>query len=382
MITGLKLLKVYKKTPEKAYLRIIEKTLKTAARLQGQNVNLNSGEKPGKIIHEYREDGYSHLSRRPYNWYIYPGHTLRNYDSVDATPLFLILAAEYYNTTQDGNLLQNLLPNVKKAFNYLENFSPKRGNKLFLEYQLHRTGNHGGLVNQGWMDSVDSVLINRKPPRQPMALVEVQGYYFKALKLWSSVFKSIDDRGFSVKLDSKANNLKEEFNKLFIMKTHDLYYFAQALFAQEAIILEVRSNPGHCLWAAVENNGKLESIIEDKYVSDIVKRLMEPDLFTESGGIRTLSSESSFFDPFSYHNGSVWPFDNGIIAEGFDNFGFGREAERIRQAVLRGVNKFATPVELYCVDIDGKIKEYIEKNGHFGAHKQAWTAATILDFTT
>ena len=180
MITCLKLLKVHKKKPDDVFLRIIKHTIQTAVRLQGKKINLKSGEKPGKIIHEYREKGYYHLMKHPFHWYIYPDKTLRNYDSVDATPLFLILAAEYINTTNDVKLLESLIPTVETAFNYLKEFSPKGGSRIFLEYQLHRPIPHGGLVNQGWMDSVDSLLIYGKPPKEPVALVEVQGYYFKA----------------------------------------------------------------------------------------------------------------------------------------------------------------------------------------------------------
>ena len=381
MITCLKLLRVYKKKPDKIYPRIITKTIKTAANLQGKTINLRSGEKPGKIIHEYREKGYYHLIDGPNPWYIYPDKTLRNYDSVDATPLFLILVAEFYNFTKDGHLLKEVLPSVKAAFDYLYKFSPKGGNRLFLEYQLHRPKYYGGLVNQGWMDSVDSILIYGKPPKEPIALVEVQGYYFKALKLWSDIFQKIDaDRAKICK--RRALKLKEEFNNLFLMRNENHFYFSYAIFANMAQILEVRSNPGHCLWATVQKEGKgLESIIDNQYIPGMVKRLMRPDLFDPKAGIRTLSRESKFFDPCSYHNGSVWPFDNGLIVEGLENFGYYKEADKIKRAVLDSISKLGTMAELYCT-FGGEIKEYKEHGGHYGAHKQAWTAATILDFTT
>src|SRR3989304_2638512 len=184
MITCLKLLRVHKKNPNDVFLRIVRHTIQTAIRFQGKTINLKSGEKPGKIIHEYREKDYYHLTSKTRPWYLYPDKTLRNYDSVDATPLFLILAAEFYNLTDDAQFLKGILPSVEAAFTYLQKFSPKEGNQLFLEYQLHRPKTYGGLVNQGWMDSVDSILIYGEPPREPVALVEVQGYYYKALRLW------------------------------------------------------------------------------------------------------------------------------------------------------------------------------------------------------
>lgn len=380
MITCLKLLRVYEKKPDEIFLRIIRHTIRTAIRLRGKEINLKSGEKPGKMVHEYREKGYDYLTKKPINWYVYPNKTIRNYDSVDATPLFLILAAEYYNATNDKNLFEDILPAAEKAFEYLTKFSPKSGNKLFLEYQLQRPEDHGGLVNQGWMDSIDSILIYGEPPKEPIALVEVQSYYWKALRLWSRIYENIDKTRAET-LKSRADQLKKEFNNKFLMRSKDLYYFVYAIFGQIAHILSVRSNPGHCMWASIIENGKPESIIEDQYMPDVVHRLLNPDLFVEGAGIRTLSTESKFFDPCSYHNGSVWPFDNGLIAEGFENFGYKKEAQQIKSSVINAVSQFGTMLELYCA-FDGKIKEYVEHGGHYGAHEQAWTAATILDFTT
>jgi len=381
MITGLKLLRVYKKKPDEIYLRIVDKIIRTAARLQGKEINYLSGEKPGKIIHEYREEGYYHLTDEAKPWYIYPDKTLRNYDSTDATPLFLILTAEYFNLSNDTNFLENILGAVENAFAWAEKYGHKGGAKLFLEYKLHRPNFIGGLVNQGWMDSQDSILLFGKPPKEAIALVEHQGYYFKALRLWAEIYKKIDNEKYR-KYKDRADKLKEEFNRLFLMKDGDLFYFAYATIAQRAHLLEIRSNPGHCLWSAVKVGPKYESIIDEKYIKDVVKRLLKPDLFVPTAGIRTLSTKSKFYNPNSYHNGSIWPFDNGLIAEGFENFGFKEEAEKVKNAVLNTVGKFGTAIELYCVDEKGSVKGYAGNGGRTGSQKQAWTAATILDFTT
>jgi len=303
-ITGLKLLRVHKKRPDPVYLGIVKKTLKTASRLQGKEINLASGEKPGKLIHEYREAGYSHLISEERPWYIYPDRTLRNYDTTDSTPLFLILAAEFYNLTKDEKFLKEILGTVEKAFHYAEEFGHKGGKRVFLEYQLHRPSPHGGLVNQGWMDSIDSILIHGKPPREPIALVEAQGYYFKALKLWAQIYQKIN-KTKAAKLEARASELDKEFDRVFLNRSEGLYYFGQAIFAQKAEIIEVRSNPGHCLWAAVKTNRELKSIINGEYIPDVVARLMKPDMFEPNVGIRTLSTKSKFFDPYSYHNGSI-----------------------------------------------------------------------------
>jgi glycogen debranching enzyme len=379
MISCLKLLRVYKRKPDKILLRIISNTLKTAVRLQGKTINPMSGEETGKIIHEYREKGTETLKSREAPWYTYPDGTLRNYDSIDSSPLFLILAGEYYNLIRDKSFLDSILPSVENVFYWIKNYGNLNTNDEFLEYFLHRPEPYGGLANQGWMDSGESLLIYGKPPKEPVALVEVQGYYFKALRLWADIYQKINKEK-SQELRKTSEKVKGEFNNLFLLRTEELHFFAQAIFSGKAQILERRSNPGHCLWASVERDGKFESVIDDNYIPDVVQRLMKPDLFDPIGGIRTLTTKSRFFDPCSYHNGSFWPFDNGLIAEGFENFGFNKEAKMMKTAVLGVIKEFNSPIELYCLK-DGKTIEYKEGDIR-SAKKQAWTAATILDFIT
>ena len=291
----------------------------------------------------------------------------------------MILVAEYFELTKDKIFLNNTLPSVEKAFFWAKEYGHKGGNKIFIEYKLQRPQSMGGLVNQGWMDSKDSLMVFGKPPKEPIALVETQGYYFKALCLWSEILKDIDNKK-SLELKETAKKLKNHFNRFFLMKSLNLNYFSYAIFSQKAHILEIRSNPGHCLWSAVKNGGKYESIIEERYTRDVVKRLMKPDLFVQGAGIRTLSSVSKFYDVCAYHNGSIWPFDNGLIAEGFENFGYQKESQMVKESVLSAISYFGTPIELYCAKENGSLQEYKEGNIH-GTHKQAWTAGTILDFT-
>ena len=119
MITGLKLLRVFQKKSDQIFLRIIKNTLQTAANLQGKTTNPFSGEEPGKIIHAYKKKGYRRLISLERPWYTYPDKTLRNYDSVDATPLFLILAAEFYNLTDDGVFLKQILPLWEESYVFI-----------------------------------------------------------------------------------------------------------------------------------------------------------------------------------------------------------------------------------------------------------------------
>ena len=133
-----------------------------------------------------------------------------------------------------------------------------------------------------------------------------------------------------------------------------------------------RSSMGHVLWAASQR----ECVLEQKYVPALRKRLLARDLFVHKAGIRTLSSRSSRYDPMSYHNGSIWPHDTAMLAEGLENFGFEEDAKAVRQALLRAYAHFRTPVELYSWRRG--LREYAPANGHRACRVQAWSVASLL----
>jgi glycogen debranching enzyme len=133
---------------------------------------------------------------------------------------------------------------------------------------------------------------------------------------------------------------------------------------------------GHTLWASYRGGIIPESIVEDQHIPALVRRLMTRDIFVPGAGIRTLSSGSKRYDPVSYHNGSIWPHDTAIIAEGFDNFGYIGEAHTVRNSLLQAYRHFKTPIELYAYD-EG-FKEYEGVNGSRACRVQAWSAASLL----
>ena len=396
LITSLELLHVYQTTGQQEFLNIVRKVLITMADLQGKELNIESGEEPGKVIHEYRTEGYERLVKpdgangleKP--WYVYPDNILRNYDTVDATPLFLIAVYRYrqvvrQQTGQDDPEFDSLLlPSVKAAINWIFWYGDSN-NDGFIDYQLKAERNFGGLVNQNWMDSGEATFHETgEDVPYPIAPVEAQAYVFLALKLWGAYFKKTrgrdvaEDRDASRLLLRRADELKQNFNQRFVFRSGDSVLVGSAIDGQGRLLKSVRSSMGHCLWASLnqQEDGQTECILDQQYIDPVVKRLLAPDMFVPEAGIRTLSSKSSQYNPNSYHNGSIWPHDNSMIAQGLANFNYTDEAWLIRIAVLKAVTFFENPVELYIYDQG--LDDWRAPWGQTGNRVQAWSAAAIL----
>jgi len=211
------------------------------------------------------------------------------------------------------------------------------------------------------MDSTESLFYedsNERPP-YPIAPVEVQAYAWKALTVWG--------------YDARASKLKVAFNKHFVRKTPWGVSLAFALDGNGAPLTSPRSSMGHVLWASIGQ----ESILDAKYIAPLRKRLMAPDLFVPSAGMRTLSARSKHYDPHSYHNGSIWPHDTAMVADGLENFGFTHDAARVRQALLNAYSHFKTPLELYAWQRG--LREYSPPNGQKACRVQAWSTAALLN---
>lgn len=381
LITSLKLLRVYKKTGVDDLIRIARKSLLTLAKVQGVKINIESGEEPGKIIHEYRPTNHEHLSKRPERpWFVYEDQALRNYDSVDSTPLFLISVYRYWQYTNDLEFIEQILPNVKAALEWIRIFGDSNGDG-FVDYQMSKDRLSGGLTIQNWMDSLDSVFHETEGTLiYPMAPVEVQAYVYLALALWSKYFVSSDPQ-LSQALWKQAVWLKKVFNEKYITTDpNGNIYLAWKLDGEGKQFRSVRSNMGHVLWASTNkrDDGEILSILDKKLVPHVVRRLMMPDIFEPIAGIRTLSILSRNFKPNSYHNGSIWPHDNSMISEGFEIHGYKKEAEEVKQALLNSISHFDTPIEL-LVFIEGNFSDYCSSLGQKSCKIQAWSAAALLD---
>jgi glycogen debranching enzyme len=381
-ITILKILNIHAKKPDTSLLEICRRTLLTHAQLQGKNVNLESGEQPGKFVHEFRPDNYDRLVNRPKPWYVYPDGMLRNYDSIDSTPLLLIAIYKYWQQTQDHEFLVQVLNQVELGLDWLINYGDS-DHDFLIEYQLPADRKCGGLVVQSWTDS-HNCLIQKDGsfPLYPIAPIEVQAFAWLALKLWSDYFSQHANKlTLSKKLAKFAQQLKTKFNQVFIFKDHDVAYGAQVLDGRKKQITTVTANPLLCLWASYGTGLGRESILESDLIPDLVWRAFKSDLFDPQAGIRTMSSLEPQYESnvTSYHNGSFWPMLNGLIHEGLLNFGFQQQADLLKTSSLLPISYFNCPIELYLHHQTRGYLEYQSLSGKKGCRYQAWSAAAILD---
>ncbi len=376
-ITVLMTLKALENDPEgvnidrEKLIAMCRRTLLTIADLAGTEFNDQSGEAPGKFIHEYRVDKFEHLT----NWYLYPGPVMKNYDSIDATPLGLVAMCKYFLMTHDGDFLRQVLPAVKKGLHWMMEYGDIDGDGL-LEYEFSPERN-GGLHVQSWTDSEDSLRqADGSFPDYPIAPVEVQGYVFWALKLWSDFFGEQWPE-----LSLFASYLKYSFQEKFVYQEGEYQFLAQALDGNKKQIKTVTGNPLLLLWSTYEGLWGKEAVIDASLITDLVHRSFKADLFDDTAGIRTMSISSPTFNSGqdSYHNGSFWPKLNGLAYEGLINWGYLEEARRLRQASLLPLAHFATPIELYTKGADGGYLEYKNASGQVSCRNQAWSAAVMLD---
>lgn len=385
-ITVLKLLEVHKRQPHEKILDLCKRTLLTHHTLQGESYNIESGEEPGKYVHEYRPSNYERLTQRPRPWYIYDDGRLRNYDSVDATPLLMQAMHEYYMVTGDTDFLNTVLPGVIKGLQWLLTDADKDQDFL-IEYELPSQRISGGLVVQSWTDSIASLTqLDGSFPIYPIAAVEVQAIAWKCIKTWAEFFKKKSNPEISPqKLLTFASKQKEAFREHFLFEDSGYTYAAQAVDGKKRAIKTITSNPLLCLWASrKEVDKKVEAIIDAKTVEDFVNRGFMSDLFDPLAGLRTMSRQSPLFDPsvHSYHNGSFWPMLNGLIHEGLHLWGYEKEAKKLENASLEAIAYFNSPIELYCSVSPGEYHNYRSPSGKRGCLYQAWTAASMLNWLT
>jgi glycogen debranching enzyme len=285
-------------------------TLLFLARNQATDHDPLRDAEPGKILHELRRGEFARSNLIPHTPY---------FGSVDSTPLFVVLAAEYWRATADLDTIRTLRASLDAALTWIDEFGDLDGDG-FIEYQRRSPD---GLLNQGWKDSDDSIVhADGRLASGPISLVEAQGYAFMAKHRISDVYEALGDSGRAGALRHEAAGLKRSFNDAFWMPEEGT--FALALDGHKNQVGSVTSNPGHCLFAGIVDSDKAAGVAE---------RLMGPDLFS-GWGVRTLARHHRAFDPVSYHNGSVWPHDNAIIAEGLGGYGFSLEAERIAAALF------------------------------------------------
>lgn len=380
LITSLTLLDVFDRTRDTYYLSLVRKVLANLAELQGTVVNIESGEEPGKIIHEYRPDRHEHLTQTGAPpWYVYENGEMRNYDTADATSLFLMTAHAYLRASRDDAFIDQILPNIRAAIEWMRTYGDSNADGLF-DYRFHPDRTSGGLRTQSWMDSHESIFFEESDdePRYPIAPVEVQAYSYVAFRAWADFFLTRDTH-LANDLSARARVLKKAFNATFILREkRGRISLAFAIDGAGRQLVSARSSMGHCLFAAwqSEEGAMPDSVLDAEYIPAIARRLLAPDVYVPLAGIRTLSIRSCAYDPNSYHNGSIWPHDTAIVAEGLEKFGFREEAKRVRRGLMRAYAHFNTPVELFVYA--GGYQEYCGPNGQGACRIQAWSAASLL----
>jgi glycogen debranching enzyme len=301
-------------------------TVRMLADLQGMRVDPITEEEPGKIMHELRPK--TDFGAVPI------GSRGAYYGSVDATPLFVMLVDELFRWEADESILKELLPHVDRALQWMDQFGD-RDSDSFLEYQ-RKTDR--GLINQGWKDSSDGInFADGQIAQTPIALAEVQAYAYGAYLARAHIASSSGDDSIRQQCEDKAAALKKAFNETFWLP--DRGWYAEGLDRDKRPIDSLASNMGHCLLTGIADADKA-TIVADQ--------LMSPEMFS-GWGVRTLASSMGAYNPMSYHNGSIWPHDNALIAAGLMRYGYTEQAQRIAMALLDAADAFDGRLpELFC----------------------------------
>jgi glycogen debranching enzyme len=285
--------------------------LQTLADLQADADDASIDAEPGKIVHEVRN------GRGARAWF--PAY----YGSLDATPLYLVLLSEVWRWTDDATLVQELKGPALRALGYGD-----LDGDGFVEY-LRRS--ERGLANQSWRDSgISQKFADGSLARAPIAPVEVQGYVYDAKLRMAELAREIwRDRELAERLEREAAELARRFDEAFWIDERGGYY-ALGLDADKSRIDSLGSPIGHLLWSG---------IVPPERVDAVVDRLMGEELWS-GWGVRTMSSTDGGFNPLEYHNGTVWPHDNSLIAWGLARYGRVAEAHRIVRRMLNAAAYF------------------------------------------
>lgn len=307
-------------------LRYARAAVRFLARRQGRTTSAFREEQPGKILHELRRGELANLHTVPHTPY---------FGAVDTTPLWLLALCELTMWTGDLEGFELMHDAVEAAAGWLDGDGDPDGDG-FVEYERR---SRAGLLNQGWRDSGDAVVhADGTAARGPIALAEVQGYVYYARRRLAAVYGQLGDVERAERMAQRARDLKRRFNERFWMD--DEGFFAMALDGEKRQVKTVCSSIGHCLWAR---------IVDDEHVDAVAHRLMAPDMFT-GWGVRTVSKQSRVYNPMSFYNGSVWPFDTAIIANGLKKHGYAQESNRLALGLLEAAlaHEYDRLPELFC----------------------------------
>ena len=292
-------------------------TLRVLGALQGKQVDHYREEEPGKILHELCFGELTVFGERPHSPY---------YGAYDTTPTYLVLLEEYERWTGDTKLVQELEPNARAALDWLDRFADRDGDG-YIEYERN---DESGLENQCWKDSWNSILYRDGTlSSTPRATCELQGYVYDAKVRTARLAREVwNDSELAGRLDQEAAELKERFNRDFWLP--DREFFALALDGEKRPVDSLTSNIGHLLWSGIVDEDKAEAV---------ARHLMGDALYS-GWGIRTMAVGDGGYNPIEYHNGTVWPHDNSLIAAGLARYGFRKEAAEVAMGILEAATYF------------------------------------------
>jgi glycogen debranching enzyme len=284
--------------------------LRRLAAFQARNSDPGSDAEPGKILHEMRAGEMAALGEVPFGLY---------YGSVDSTPLFVLLAGLYVERTGDEAMLRELWPAIEAALGWIDGPGDFDGDG-FVEY-YRKTDQ--GLANQGWKDSHDSIFhADGRKAEGPIALAEVQGYVFAAKQVAARCALRLGHAGLAQRLEAEAARLAERFDAAFWCPEIETY--ALALDGAKQPCAVRTSNAGHALFTGIARADR---------AALVARGLLSPRFFS-GWGIRTVAHGEARYNPMSYHNGSIWPHDNALIALGFARYGLNRSVAQVSKGLF------------------------------------------------
>jgi glycogen debranching enzyme len=265
---------------------------------------------PGKILHEMRSGEMAALGEVPFGRY---------YGSADATPLFVMLAHAYFERTGDADFIDTLWRHVLAALDWITD-NANRHRDGFVIYERR---SETGLVQQGWKDSYDAVFhTDASLAEPPIAMCEIQGYCYAAWKGAAQLANARGDHKVAARWDAKAERLRANFDRAFWCD--EIGTYALALDGDNRPCQVRTSNPGHALFAGIASPERAARVAE----------ALLSDTSFAGWGVRTVSEGEARYNPMSYHNGSIWPHDNAVIASGLARYGFQEAACRILNGML------------------------------------------------
>jgi glycogen debranching enzyme len=269
------------------------------------------GEEEGKILHELRQGEMAAIGDVPFGLY---------YGSIDATPLFVLLAGALYARTGNKKWIEKLWPHIELALRWMETRGDRDGDG-FLEYPRPPKGQ--GLWNQGWKDSDDAIFhADGRLAEGSIALCEVQSYAYAAWKGAAGLARVLGKSESACEMQRKAEQLRERFEEVFWCE--ELGTYALALDGNKEPCRVAASNAGHVLFSGIASTHRARRVAE---------LLLGPSFFS-GWGIRTLSERAPRYNPMSYHNGSIWPHDNSLIALGLARYGFSAELRKLTEGLF------------------------------------------------